>query len=136
MESVTALKNSLTKKLNDNFDDEEEEQSEMMNFINQDDLDHKYLKRDLSDPSSALILVQGHSLLHLCMAIATYWIEDGQETLQCYQYNTLNAHAYATYETSGAVLSQSKQVMLVAHAGCFLLLQWQYFFNFLDIHSF
>jgi hypothetical protein len=70
------------------------------------------------------------------MGVATYFVDNSQETLQCYQYNTIKPHAYSTYETSGAALNQNKQVLLVAHIGCFLMLQWQYFFNFFNIHSF
>jgi hypothetical protein len=39
----------------------------MRQFLNQDDMDNKYLKVAFVDPSSALILVQGHQVLHVCM---------------------------------------------------------------------
>lgn len=96
----------------------------MLQYLNQDDMDNKYLKVNFIDPSSALILVQGHQVLHVCMGIMVLLVKKSQSKLQCYQYNTLIADQYAQYETTGDILNENVKAMFWVHLACFLMLGW------------
>ena len=59
----------------------DEEYNEMMNFINKDDLETKFLRSKLTDPTSALILIQGHWSLHLALWIVHLMAEPSRNYL-------------------------------------------------------
>ena len=58
-----------------------EEFNEMMNFINKDEKDTKFLRTRLTDPTSALILIQGHWSLHLALWIVHLLTDPSRNSL-------------------------------------------------------
>ena len=53
----------------------------MLEFVNNDEMGNKYLKVDFVDPSSALIMVQGHAMLHFGMGVLVLLVKKSQKTL-------------------------------------------------------
>jgi len=59
----------------------DEEYNEMMNFINKDDKDTKFLRSRTTDPTSAMILIQGHWSLHLALWIVNLMTDPSRNNL-------------------------------------------------------
>lgn len=56
----------------------------MDQFIDKDEMENKFLQTTLNDPTSALILIQGHWGLHLSLWIVNLLTVPSRNILQCF----------------------------------------------------
>ena len=135
-DSVTQKYDKLKASMAAAVDESNAEYDEMLKFVNHDDMNNKYLKVNFVDPSSALILIQGHALQHLAMGVLTFLVKKSNKTLQCYQFDTIVKDNYSFYKTDGSMLNDNVMSMFYMHLSCFIMLQWSYLFNYYNIHAY
>ena len=94
----------------------------MMACCNKENMDLKHLRSSLNDPTSALILVQGHWTLHLAMFLASLYASKGRVVLQCFQTDASKTDPWYDYNVDGSILNYSLEHIRWTHFACFICL--------------